>query len=306
MTDKQELRTPGEVLAAARKQRFLTVAQVAEQTKIPVAMVEAVEADEYHLISGPLYVRSFLRTIAQAVGADPEQVLQLYAGMAGREGGADADEAPVWQADEVIVQRLGNGWRPWMTYALVAVAAVLILGAGVRGCLNRQDNSGTEPGAHATLPETSTTVADSQLVTDGTTAAAAEATAPEVPCPGAGAPVDFKDAEARTAADDLILAIECAHVVSLSVRTDGEREFTGADWSAGPQGIPAFPDGQIVPGRVYRCGGRFIVFWHASDHFGLKVGDPEGVAVRLQGRPYPLDGLTAGQEIILDRHSLGS
>ncbi len=298
LMDKHALQTPGEVLAAARRQRSLTVAQVAEKTKIPPAMVAAVEADEYHKISGPIYVRSFLRTIAEAVGADAERVLELYAGMAGQEGGSGAGEAQVWDAEEVVVQRLGFNWQPWMLYVAAAVVLVVALGFLLRGCGG--EPAATDHGRPAAVSETAATVPDSVAGAAAPPPAETGQAAAVVPCRTEAEEVVFEAA----AVGDLVLAVESGQVVNVSVRADGQHEFLGADWSGDGRGIPDLPDGGIVPGRVYRCGGKFIVYWHAADHFGLKLGDPAGVSVFLQGRPYSLAGVAAGQEIILDRHSI--
>ncbi len=300
MMDKHALQTPGEVLSAARRQRSLTVAQVAEKTKIPPAMVAAVEADEYQKISGPIYVRSFLRTIAQAVGADAERILELYAGMAGQEGGSGAGEAQIWDSEEVVVQRLGFSWQPWMLYVAVALVVVVALGLFLRGCGG--ESSSVDQGSTAVVaePAATGTVSDSLAAGAAVPATETERAPAAVPCRTGVEEVVF----ATAAEGDLVLAVEADQVVNVSVRTDGHREFLGADWSGGGQGIPDLPDSGIVPGRVYRCGGKFIVYWHAADHFGLKLGDPAGVAVFLQGRPYSLAGVAAGQEIILDRHSI--
>jgi len=134
------VQTPGEILAAARKKRELTVAEVAGLTKIPEAMVAAVEADEYHKLSGPLYVRSFLRSIAQAVGEDPRRVLDLYGEMTGGESAsAAAPGSTVWEAEEVVVQKLGMSWQPWVIGVADVILVLVVILFVVRGCGNKEE-----------------------------------------------------------------------------------------------------------------------------------------------------------------------
>ncbi len=78
MSDSGENLTPGEMLAAARAKTALSLEQMAENTKIPLNMLRAIEMDEYHKISGDLYVKSFLRSYAGEVGLDPEEMIELY------------------------------------------------------------------------------------------------------------------------------------------------------------------------------------------------------------------------------------
>ena len=112
----------------------LTLDEVAERTKIPVPILHSLELDEYHKISGPLYVNSFLRTYAADVGVDPARVLDLYARFSGEVvAGASEPEAPaVWTEEEVTIQRVG---LPWVRIGLAAVLIVVPAVRGIAGVL---------------------------------------------------------------------------------------------------------------------------------------------------------------------------
>jgi cytoskeletal protein RodZ len=73
-----DLKTPGELLQAARKTRGLSLADLSAKTKIPDRILEAIELDDYQKVSGALYVKSFLRTYAEYLGLDPQEILDLY------------------------------------------------------------------------------------------------------------------------------------------------------------------------------------------------------------------------------------
>ncbi len=75
--------TPGEMLGTARRKAGLNLDQMAEETKIPQPMLQAIELDEYHKISGELYVKSFLRAYAKEVGLDADEVLERYLSFTG-------------------------------------------------------------------------------------------------------------------------------------------------------------------------------------------------------------------------------
>ncbi len=74
----EDLKTPGELLREARLARQLSLTDIARRTKIPERLIAALEQDQYQKVSGPLYVKSFLRNYAGAVGLDPEELLELY------------------------------------------------------------------------------------------------------------------------------------------------------------------------------------------------------------------------------------
>ncbi len=309
MSENHNLQTPGEIIAAARKQRSLTQAQVAERTKIPEAMIAAVEADEYHKISGDLYVVSFLRTISAVVGADADQVLDLYARLAGQEGGKGTGGTPVWDSEEVLVQRVGFAWRSWLLYACLGILVVLAILLLVRGCGTSNTANGQQQAMSASTRETAAAVVVDSNIAAGVSDVDSLAAGNPAEAEAAALPPCFANRDeiafSGKPSFSLTLAVTTDHVVSIKVRADGQNGFHSADWRGVADDIPVLPPGDVTPGRVYRCHGGFVVFWGAADHFGLKLGDLEGVAVRLQGLPYTLDGLVPDQEIILDRQSVG-
>ena len=78
-----DVKTPGEMLQEARESRVMTIEQLSGITKIPERLLNALERDEHHKLSGPIYVKSFLRTYAGAVGLDPHEIVAVYEAQAG-------------------------------------------------------------------------------------------------------------------------------------------------------------------------------------------------------------------------------
>ena len=68
----------GQALAEARCEAGLTVTQVSDQTRIREMIITGIEDDDYSACGGDLYVRGYIRSIAQAVGADPEPLIREY------------------------------------------------------------------------------------------------------------------------------------------------------------------------------------------------------------------------------------
>lgn len=68
----------GERLALARRAHGLSIEDVATRTKLRPRIIEAIEAGEFDLSGGEVYVIGHLRMIANAVGEDAEDVVQEY------------------------------------------------------------------------------------------------------------------------------------------------------------------------------------------------------------------------------------
>lgn len=66
---------PGRALAEARAARNLTVAEVAQQLKLSTTQVDALEADAYEHLPGPVFVRGFVRNYARLLELDAEALV---------------------------------------------------------------------------------------------------------------------------------------------------------------------------------------------------------------------------------------
>jgi len=68
----------GERLRAAREAKELTIEQVAEESRIQRAYLEALESESFGAFSSELHTRGFLRNYASYLGLEPEEMLALY------------------------------------------------------------------------------------------------------------------------------------------------------------------------------------------------------------------------------------
>jgi cytoskeletal protein RodZ len=68
----------GEALAEARGRAGLTVAEVSQRTRIRDTVISKIERDDYTACGGDFYARGNIRSIANAVGADPEPLISEY------------------------------------------------------------------------------------------------------------------------------------------------------------------------------------------------------------------------------------
>lgn len=197
MTPDDLLRTPGEVLTEAREKAGFSVVDLAARTKIPPPMLEAIERDEYHRLSDPLYVRSFLRAYAVEVGLDPDEVLDLHA----RATGARAAPAPggdgVWEEQSVTINRVGLPWGRIVPAAVGTALAVLAIVLVIRGC------GGGDEGASRASVTPPAAVADARaqresLLASGGETAVDEGEMREEAAPAEAAPAETAPQESGT------------------------------------------------------------------------------------------------------------
>ncbi|OIJ64644.1 helix-turn-helix domain-containing protein [Streptomyces mangrovisoli] len=119
--DREEASTSiGRALQQARIAAGLTVDDVSTATRVRIAIVHAIEADNFAPCGGDVYARGHIRTLARAVHIAPEPLLQQYdAAHGGRP--APTPAAPLFEAERIRPERRGPNWTAAMVAAIVAV-----------------------------------------------------------------------------------------------------------------------------------------------------------------------------------------
>jgi cytoskeletal protein RodZ len=153
----------GSELSAAREQAGMTLAQVADRTRIRSTVIAGIEADDFSLCGGDVYARGHIRSIAKAVGIDPEPLVAEYDRLHVPHAPSAAE---VFEADTrrvSAVDRRGPNW----TAAMATVVVALLLVAGfqlLRG------GSGSPPagGASGSSPAVAPTTTSAPATTTST------------------------------------------------------------------------------------------------------------------------------------------
>ena len=112
---------PGGLLKAAREARGLSLDELVVQTKLPRSMIDAIEGDNFALLSEPVYVRGYYRKYARVVGADEATVIAAYEAHAG--GELPKLEIPVLLQDEPMRER-----RRWPLILLILLLMLGVIG----------------------------------------------------------------------------------------------------------------------------------------------------------------------------------
>ena len=116
--------TISDALAAGRRQAGMTVTQVSQRTCIRETIIRSIERGDFSGCGGDFYARGHIRSIARAVGVDPEPLIDEYDSTMGAPRAISA--ADVFQP--VTPVRLKERRKPNWTAALT-LALVLALSA---------------------------------------------------------------------------------------------------------------------------------------------------------------------------------
>lgn len=112
----------GHALAQARTAAGLSIDEVSTSTRVRVPIVQSIEQDDFSRCGGDVYARGHIRTIARAVGVDPEPLIEQYAAEHGHPE-APAPVAPMYEAQKIRSEPRRANWTAAMVAAIVAVIA---------------------------------------------------------------------------------------------------------------------------------------------------------------------------------------
>jgi cytoskeleton protein RodZ len=133
--------TIGETLREARMRQHLDIADVEDRTKIRAKYLRALENEEFGMLPGPTFVKTFLRTYAELLGLDPHLLLEEY--RTTHEPGDELDQLQTLGPPGVGRERRRG--RPPGPLAIVAVLALgVVVFFTVLGLLLGDDDGGGE------------------------------------------------------------------------------------------------------------------------------------------------------------------
>jgi transcriptional regulator with XRE-family HTH domain len=142
-----ETTTLGADLRRERERRGLALRTISESTKVSVALLEGLEADDISRWPGGIFRRAFVRAYAQCVGLDADEVFRRFERQFPVEGAEPIDPAEALvaaSARPTVVRQLPARQAPPVaaiasrtrllgTAADLTVAAVLAFGAAAAG-----------------------------------------------------------------------------------------------------------------------------------------------------------------------------
>jgi cytoskeleton protein RodZ len=116
----------GATLREARMRARIDVSEIEATTKIRAKYLRALENEEWSLLPGPTFVKSFLRTYAQALGLDGKAMVEEY--RLSQEHQGDGPGEPIVPSGERRRSRGPSGGSSrGYTIAVVSILAVIVL-----------------------------------------------------------------------------------------------------------------------------------------------------------------------------------
>jgi cytoskeleton protein RodZ len=117
----------GQSLREARMRARIDVSEIEAKTKIRAKYLRALENEEWSLLPGPTFVKSFLRTYAQALGLDGKALVEEY--RLNHETPSDTLLEPLVSSPRRARTHAGGGGRPpsGPSRAYMALVGVVVL-----------------------------------------------------------------------------------------------------------------------------------------------------------------------------------
>jgi transcriptional regulator with XRE-family HTH domain len=151
----------GTTLREARMRARIDISEIETETKIRAKYLRALENEEWDLLPGPTYVKSFLRTYADALGLDGKLLIEEY--KLRHERLSDVELQPIVPPGQRDRRRrpraaVSRGW-------LLAVVVVgLLVGLWVIGNRNNDDGAsqGSTPPPSTSQPSTPSSSSNAQ------------------------------------------------------------------------------------------------------------------------------------------------
>ncbi|WP_240417603.1 helix-turn-helix domain-containing protein [Paenibacillus periandrae] len=113
----------GQLLRKARLEKKISLEDLQESTKIRKRYLEAIEDGNYKILPGNFYVRAFIKSYAEAVGLEPNEILSLYQNVI---PAAEPDHIEPTRSKRTTrnTERMGK----WVSTVMMIAFFVLILG----------------------------------------------------------------------------------------------------------------------------------------------------------------------------------
>jgi transcriptional regulator with XRE-family HTH domain len=130
----------GKTLSQARVARGLTLEDCERDTRISKRYLDALEREDWKVFPAPVYSRAFLRTYAQYLGLDPQQLMRMFQAQ---------EEPPEVKPLPEIRPAPASGAINWPLAG--AVAAFVIIAGGLLWLSSRGGDDGGNGGGTVTV-----------------------------------------------------------------------------------------------------------------------------------------------------------
>ena len=116
----------GDTLAEARRRAGLTVTQVSQQTRIRETIIRGIERGDFSACGGDFYARGHIRSIARAVGVEPDALIAEYDAAHGSPHAIRAADVFEPSTPIRLKERRSLNWSVAMVLALAVIVGYVI------------------------------------------------------------------------------------------------------------------------------------------------------------------------------------
>lgn len=156
--------TLGQVIRDARIAARLSIEQLSESTSIRIGLLTEMESDNFAHCGGDTYARGHLRNIANKIGADPLELINLYNEEHSLENRAIGDLLVENNVMQVPQEKKALSWK-----VPASISLAVLFGFGVIQIVMSNQSSDTKPSVMASAsPTAQPSVTPSQEATTST------------------------------------------------------------------------------------------------------------------------------------------
>jgi cytoskeleton protein RodZ len=265
----------GEELKQAREERGISLRQISDATHIGIRFLQAIESDNYAILPGGIFNRSFVKSYARYIGIDEEQALARYNQQL-EEMGGEPPRTPATRFEGIEDDEPSS----WGSISLIIIILV-ILGLGGYGAYRYFTGDSAKAG-EPTNSFAGTGEPVASAANSASTTASPEATPqPEANFAAPAAEPSPTAVSQAQAAEELRVQLHARDAECwIKVKTDENQPETK----------------MLQPGetRIFR----------ASDKIVLNLGNMPSLSVTLNGRPAKLptrSNGTVAENVIITR-----
>ncbi|ASA22193.1 helix-turn-helix domain-containing protein [Paenibacillus donghaensis] len=302
----------GRQLKEARLQKGMSLDDVQEVTKIRKKYLEAIEAGDYKVLPGSFYVRAFIKTYAEAVGVNPDELLEEH---------GNVPAPPVDTTMETVIQKRSrrpeternNKWLPTLlmwTFPILIVAVIYMYASSLNKpdpetappssmTDEQQDPAKVQPsptaaGGGVTAPSASPGSEGGEATPGATVAPTASPEVSPTPSPESGAVTVTED---RKSGKTTIFKVAAPTGSQVEVKI----EATGKSWLEVYNGENSKGEKLYFDNTEAGYSGTFVL---GSENMYIKSGYAPATAITVNGQPVT-DGKTSSR-ILLELDNSGA
>jgi len=123
VSENDPVETPGHLIAAAREANSINPADLAARLRLDTKIIKALERDDFENLPEPMFVKGYIRSIANELDVDATLILDAYAAHASLELPTLADFSS--RAPEQV--SINSGIIKTVTYVLIGTLILLIV-----------------------------------------------------------------------------------------------------------------------------------------------------------------------------------